>query len=96
MWERKRWILMKIVNKKKFIKAISTIVITIILTVIMIFMSIELIQYPEKYLTTWRYQLQQKVNSGDQEAIDYYQETYLNHNITLWDQEEQHEYKRIC
>ncbi len=76
---------MKIVNKKKFIKAISTIVITIILTVIMIFMSIELIQYPEKYLTTWRYQLQQKVNSGDQEAIDYYQETYLNHNITLWD-----------
>ena len=76
---------MKIVNKKKFIKAITTIVITIILTVIMIFMSIELIQYPEKYLTTWRYQLQQKVNSGDQEAIDYYQETYLNHNITLWD-----------
>ncbi len=76
---------MKIVNKKKFIKAISTIVITIILTVIMIFMSIELIQYPEKYLTTWRYQLQQKVNSGDQEAIDYYQETYLNRNITLWD-----------
>ncbi|MBS5858057.1 MAG: hypothetical protein KIC60_06190 [Clostridium sp.] len=76
---------MKIVNKKKFIKAISTTVITIILTVIMIFMSIELIQYPEKYLTTWRYQLQQKVNSGDQEAIDYYQETYLNRNITLWD-----------
>ncbi len=76
---------MKIVNKKKFIKAISTIVITIIFTVIMIFMSIELIQYPEKYLTTWRYQLQQKVNSGDQEAIDYYQETYLNRNITLWD-----------
>lgn len=76
---------MKIVNKKKFIKAISTIVITIMLTVIMIFMSIELIQYPEKYLTTWRYQLQQKVNFGDQEAIDYYQETYLNRNITLWD-----------
>lgn len=76
---------MKIVNKKKFVKAISILILTLILVATIAWMSIELIQYPEKYLTTWRYQLQQKVNSGDQEAIDYYQHTYLDHNITLWD-----------
>lgn len=76
---------MRIVNKKKFIKAMSTLILSIVLIILFSIMSIELIQYPEKYLTTWRYQLQQKVNSGDQEAIDYYQETYLNRNITLWD-----------
>lgn len=76
---------MRVVNKKKFIKAVSTVIFTLILVTTMAWMSIELIKYPEKYLTTWRYQLHQKVNAGDQEAIDYYQHTYLDHNITLWD-----------
>lgn len=76
---------MRIVNKKKFIKSMSTLIFSIVLIILFAIMTIELINYPEKYLTTWRYQLYQEVNAGDQEAINYYKTTYLDHNITLWD-----------
>lgn len=76
---------MRIVNKKKFIKSMSTLILSIALIILFSIMTIELINYPEKYLTTWRYQLHQEVNAGDQEAINYYKTTYLDHNITLWD-----------
>lgn len=76
---------MKIVNKKKFIKSMSTLILSTALTILLIVMMIEFINYPEKYLTTWRYQLHQEVNAGNQEAINYYKTTYLDHNITLWD-----------
>lgn len=76
---------MRIVNKKKFIKSMSTLILSIALTILLAVMTIEFINYPEKYLTTWRYQLHQEVNAGDQEAINYYKTTYLDHNITLWD-----------
>ena len=76
---------MRIVNKKKFIKSMSTLILSIALTILLAVMTIEFINYKEKYLTTWRYQLHQEVNAGDQEAINYYKTTYLDHNITLWD-----------
>ena len=75
----------RIVDKKKFIKSMSTLILSIVLIILFSIMTIELINYPEKYLTTWRYQLHQEVNAGDQEAINYYKTTYLDHNITLWD-----------
>lgn len=76
---------MRIVNKKKFIKSMSTLILSLVLMILLAVMMIELINYPEKYLTTWRYQLHQEVNAGNQEAINYYKTTYLDHNITLWD-----------
>ena len=76
---------MRIVDKKKFIKSMSTLILSIVLIILFSIMTIELINYPEKYLTTWRYQLHQEVNAGDQEAINYYKTTYLDHNIKLWD-----------
>ena len=75
---------MKIVNKKKFVKSISILIVSIVAFISIIWATVDFIEYPEKYLTTWRYQLHNKVNAGDQEAIDYYQHTYLDHNITLW------------
>ena len=76
---------LKIVNKRKFIKSITTLILSIVFTILFIVMTIEFINYPVKYLTTWRYQLHQEVNAGNQEAINYYKTTYLDHNITLWD-----------
>ena len=46
---------------------------------------IDFCNFPEAYLTTWRYQLHRKVEQGDVEAVKYYQEVYLNNNRTLWE-----------
>ena len=80
---------MKIKDKKKFIKSI---VISIILLVIIFYsvcLIIEFLSYPEKYLTTWKYQLKQDIEAGNQEAIKYYQEKYLEKGEKLWTVEQE-------
>lgn len=76
---------MKIVNKKKFIKSITTLLVSIALIILLVIMAVQLINYPEKYLSTWRYQLYQEIQAGDQEAIEYYQKNYLDKGIELWE-----------
>lgn len=76
---------LRIVNKKKFVKAIVTIIITIAALIAIEWMTIEFIQYPEEYLPTWRYQLKLDIEKGDKEAIDYYQKNYLDKGRKLWD-----------
>lgn len=76
---------MKIVNKKKFVRSITTLVVSIVLVVLLAIMMVELVNYPEKYLSTWRYQLYQEIQAGDQEAIEYYQKNYLDKGIELWE-----------
>lgn len=76
---------MKIVNKKKFIKSITTLLASIALIILLVIMAVQLINYPEKYLSTWRYQLYQEIQAGDQEAIEYYQKNYLDKGIELWE-----------
>lgn len=76
---------LKIVNKKKFIKAITTMILTLTALITIGWMMIDFIKYPEEHLTTWRYQLHQKVKAGDEEAIEYYQHTYLDNGKKLWD-----------
>lgn len=76
----------KIVNKKKFIKSITTLVLSIALIILLVIMTVQLINYPEKYLSTWRYQLYQEIQAGDQEAIEYYQKNYLDKGIKLWEE----------
>lgn len=43
------------------------------------------IEFPEKYLSTWRYQLHEEVKSGDKQAVDYYQKHYLDKGVRLWE-----------
>lgn len=77
---------LKIVNKKKFIKAILTLIITLALFGFMTWLFVDFVMYPESYLTTWRYQLKLDIERGDQEAIDYYQQVYLDNNRPLWEE----------
>lgn len=42
------------------------------------------IKYPEIYITTWRYQLQNDLKSGDEAAIEYYQRVYINSGKELF------------
>lgn len=46
---------------------------------------IDFVRYPESYITTWKYQLQQDIKRGDSEAIQYYQRNYINNNRPLFE-----------
>ena len=76
----------KIVNKKKFIKSTTTLILSIVLIILLVLMTVQFISYPEKYLSTWRYQLYQDIQAGNQEAIEYYQKNYLDKGIKLWEE----------
>lgn len=76
---------MRIVNKKKFIKATTTLIVGLVLSITMILTLINFCKYPEEYLTTWKYQLKHKIAEGDQTAIEYYQKVYIDNGKTLWE-----------
>lgn len=76
---------MRIVNKKKFIKSSIISILIIIAFSALIWLFIDFCSYPESYLTTWRYQLQRKVEQGNEDAIQYYQDVYVKNNRKLWE-----------
>lgn len=54
--------------------------------VIMTTLAIDIIRYPECYITTWKYQLQQEIKKGDVDALDYYNSTYIANNRCLYEE----------
>ena len=48
-------------------------------------LTIDIIRFPESYITTWKYQLEQKVKSGDADAIEYYNDTYTANGRELFE-----------
>ena len=49
-------------------------------------LTIDFFRFPECYLTTWRYQLKNDILSGNQEMIDYYNNTYVANGRILFDE----------
>jgi hypothetical protein len=45
---------------------------------------VDLCRFPEKYFTTWKYQLKNEIESGDQEAINYYNKYYISKGVYLY------------
>lgn len=41
-------------------------------------------RFPDKYITTWKYQLKNEIASGDQKAIDYYNKHYTSKGVYLY------------
>lgn len=76
---------MKIKNKKKFRKSIMILTFILIMIICLIYTCIKFCMYPEKYLSTWKYQLKQDIEAGNQQAIEYYQKNYLERGEKLWD-----------
>lgn len=60
-------------------------IVLIFLVLVGFLMIKEFTSYPEKYLTTWRYQLQNELKSGNAEAWKYYKETYLKNGVILFE-----------
>lgn len=45
---------------------------------------IDFMRFPDKYMTTWKHQLKNDIQSGDQEAIAYYNNNYISKGVYLY------------
>lgn len=79
---RKRRAIIKKHKREKFI----TFLLSIAIFIAFILFTIDFIRFPECYLTTWRYQLKNDILSGNQEMIDYYNNTYVANGRILFDE----------
>lgn len=59
----------------------------LILTSIITFTAytIDFMRFPDKYITTWRYQLENDIQNGDTESIAYYNRVYKSNGINLFE-----------
>lgn len=48
-------------------------------------MMIHFLRFPEMYVTTWKYQLENDIKRGNEQAIEYYNERYLLNNKKLFE-----------
>ena len=44
----------------------------------------DFMRFPDKYLTTLKYQLKNEIASGNQKAIDYYDKHYISKGVYLY------------
>lgn len=69
------------INFKRFTAFVSSLILSIVLLTI----SIDIIRFPECYSSIWRYQLQNDIEAGNAEAINYYNNTYVSNGKILFD-----------
>lgn len=79
---RKRRAIIKKRKREKFIASLLFVVVFIACMSI----AIDFIRFPECYLSTWRYQMKNEILSGNQEMIDYYNNTYVANGRILFDE----------
>ena len=58
----------------------------LILTLIITFTAYitDFMRFPDKYITTWKYQLKNEIANGDQKSIDYYNKYYTSKGVYLY------------
>ena len=70
----------KLINPKRFIACIATAALVTATKALMI----AFIRFTEWYLTTERYQLENKVKAGDEKAIEFYNRVYVANGRELF------------
>jgi len=65
-------------------KALKNIVV-LLFAVMTVIIYVDLVRFPEDYITTWRYHLYNDLKAGNEIAIDYYQRNYINKGRVLFD-----------
>lgn len=63
----------------------SLLVLTLIIACMGLY--VDFCRFPNKYITTWKYQLKNEIASGDQKAIDYYNKHYVSKGVYLYGEE---------
>lgn len=66
-------------------KKITIILLLIILFIPLLLGLVDFIRFPEWYISTWKYQLQNDIAAGDELAVAYYENTYLANGRILFD-----------
>ena len=64
----------------KIFKSILAIIGILILCLIFI----DVVKFPEWYISTWRYQLKNDIKSGDLQAVMLYKNVYVDNNRDLF------------
>lgn len=75
-------------GRQKALKGAIKLLCAIIVFTSLFVLYIDFVQYPEKYITTWKYHLYNDLARGDSEAIDYYQRMYIDKGEHLFDTED--------
>ena len=68
-------------NKKRFVMFILSVIAFIMFTI----KTIDFIRFTECYLPTWKYQLQNEIEAGNEEAIEFYNRVYVANGRELFD-----------
>lgn len=58
---------------------------TVAIITALCFLAVDLARYPEAYISTWRYQLKNDIEQGNQKAIEYYQYNYVESGRELFE-----------
>ena len=66
-------------------KAIKTLAI-LILVALLTFLLTSFVSQPERYLSTWRYQLKCDIERGNEDALKYYEENYTSKGVYLFNE----------
>lgn len=72
------------INIKRFTAFVSSLILSIVLLTI----SIDIIRFPECYSPIWKYQLQNDIKDGDVQAIAYYGKNYTSKGVYLYGENE--------
>ena len=76
----------KAIMKKRKLNKFIMFILSIIMLGSILLLTIDFFRFPECYLTTWCYQLKNDILSGNQEMIDYYNNTYVANGRILFDE----------
>lgn len=68
------------INIKRFAAFISSLILSIVLLTI----SIDIIRFPECYSSIWKYHLENDLEAGNAEAINYYNNVYVSNGHLLY------------
>ena len=68
-------------------KSIASNVFALLILGLLMLPLVDFAKYPDKYVTTWRHQLQCDIEQGNEAAIEYYETTYVANGIRLFGEE---------
>lgn len=74
----------KIKHRKKTQKKILKLLLCVFVLAVFSNIMIDFMRFPECYISTWKYQLKNDLTAGNQKAIKYYQENYINRGRILY------------
>lgn len=74
-------------RRASVLKVVARAILGLLVAVLFVVLLAGIVKYPEKYLSTWRYQLKCDIEQGNQAAISYYETNYVANGIDLFGEE---------